>query len=168
MEVLAHVLLEGTSPIVTAMVAAAVLFFRDARAVLLTIGALLARSVVLFLKRLIKQPRPDPKTHKKSEGFPSSHATLLSFLSFMVSTRQWGLSPVAVVLVWIVCAVLVGVRVLHAYHSTIQVLAGVFLGCCLAFLWQWLVVAYLLAPTDALLKQMLDSAWNFTQGKRFM
>ena len=159
MQVLAQLLLEGTSPIVTVLAAAAVLYLRDGRAVLLVAGALIARSIVLALKRIIRQPRPDPNTHKKSEGFPSSHATLLSFFSFMLSTPQWGLSWSAVGAVWAVCGVLVGVRVLYAYHSTIQVLAGLFLGCTLAFLWEWLGVAFLLAPTDALVKQFVK---NFT------
>ncbi len=167
MELVAQVLLEGTSPIVTALAAAAVLYLHDGRAVLLVVGALIARAIVLSLKRLIKQPRPDPATHKKSEGFPSSHATLLSFFSFMLSTPQWGLPLVAVGAVWAACAVLVGVRVLYAYHSTVQVLAGVFLGCCLAFFWEWLVVAHLLAPTDLLVKQVVRDAWSLAQSKIF-
>jgi dolichyldiphosphatase len=169
-KLIADVLLDGTSFIVTALAGGAVLYFHDGKSMLLVVGALISRTIVISLKKIIKQPRPDP-TKKKSEGFPSrffsfgsvvpgsffffftscrsSHATLLSYFAFALSHARWSDSPLWRLFLAVACFVLVAVRVVHGYHSVGQVAAGLVLGVSLSATWNWISDAFLMTHANA-------------------
>lgn len=136
MQAITTLLLDGTSFVVTALASGAVVYFHDGKSLLLVVGALLSRSIVLCLKRVIKQPRPTV-TRKKSEGFPSSHATLLSYFAFALSHARWSQSTYWQLFLAVSVFVLVGVRVVHGYHTTGQVVAGLALGTTTSWLWNF-------------------------------
>lgn len=164
LDVISDVLLDGTSFIVTGLAGGAVLFFHDGKSLLLVVGALISRTIVISLKKVINQPRPDP-TKKKSEGFPSrcwgkslcfstykkrSHATLLSYFAFALSHARWSENWLWKLFLAVTCFVLVAVRVVHGYHSVGQVAAGLVLGVSLSMAWNWICDSYLMGTADAL------------------
>ncbi len=172
-QLLSDILLDGTAFIVTTLAGGALIYYHDGRSLLLIVGALLSRTIVISLKRIIKQPRPDP-TKKKSEGFPSrffldgfffvvvlsyscfSHATLLSYFAFALSYSRWSSSPWWRFFLAVSCFVLVAIRVVHGYHSVGQVAAGLVLGVSLSAIWNWLSDAYLMSSAD----QIASTAWQ--------
>lgn len=173
-QLLSDILLDGTAFIVTTLAGGALIYYHDGRSLLLIVGALLSRTIVISLKRIIKQPRPDP-TKKKSEGFPSrffldggfffvvvlsyscfSHATLLSYFAFALSYSRWSSSPLWRFFLAVSCFVLVAIRVVHGYHSVGQVAAGLVLGVSLSAIWNWLSDAYLMSSAD----QIASTAWQ--------
>lgn len=131
MQVVDYLVLDAVQHIVSAAAGGAILFYRDRDSVLLTVGALLSRSLVIFLKRLIAQPRPDPSL-KRSEGFPSSHATLLAYFATVLAHPPWLWSPLWLSLVLFV---LLAWRVKARLHSPAQIAAGVALGLALGHAW---------------------------------
>jgi membrane-associated phospholipid phosphatase len=146
---IAKVLLDGTSFIVSSLAAGAMVYFHDGKALLLICGALLCRTIVISLKRVIKQPRPD-LSKKKSEGFPSSHATLLSYFAVALAQAKWSDNTLWRLFLAVSCFILVAVRVQHSYHTSAQIAAGLLLGVSLSGLWSWVCNRYLTNHADVI------------------
>lgn len=130
-----------TKWVVVVSMSAIVLYRNDISSVLFALGSILNSILGKFLKRLIKQSRPDGAT-KCDPGMPSSHAISLSFISIAILVNvvkfshlnfSWSLAGALIVV--FLGAVASWWRIAAGYHTVSQVFAGWILGAFDAVIW---------------------------------
>lgn len=120
---------------------------RELQSLLVFVGVFCNEAVSTTLKKLVRQPRPSG-CHAldvcQSFGFPSSHASLMFFLTgyawMRLRTSTLSRAEACIMLLCAPAAALVAhSRVYLGYHTTDQVVAGAVLGTFHGVLWHGLV-----------------------------
>lgn len=135
--VVRDLILDHSKWIVVAATAVYVLVSRSGSSLSFVLGALGSMVVARVLKRAFNQPRPPEGAWKSTEGFPSSHATNLTFYYASIIAVHGPLSTVGLSAL-LSLIVLLSWRVKHGYHSTDQIAAGVALGFAITYGWKYL------------------------------
>ncbi|KAK1439158.1 hypothetical protein QVD17_04973 [Tagetes erecta] len=97
----------------------------------------------ITLKRILKQERPVSQVMSSGPGMPSSHAQTIFFtLVFVVMSmiERMGLNGTTTslgILLVMLGSYFSWLRILLGYHTTSQVIAGMFVGSNFAVLWFW-------------------------------
>mmetsp|Transcript_15948 Transcript_15948/g.65396 ORF Transcript_15948/g.65396 Transcript_15948/m.65396 type:complete len:243 (-) Transcript_15948:4237-4965(-) len=128
---------------------------RDASMIVYFIGALGISILVKTLKMIINESRPTDKK-KSSSGMPSSHATVLCFLSAYLALDIWNansLAPFASIGLLLMTAAGSIVRVVVGYHTWAQVAVGAALGSLGGVGWHRFAKAIALPALDSVATQ---------------
>lgn len=132
--------------LVSAMAAAALLYFRSFHACYIVLGGIQAAILAKILKHIIRQPRPAPSSktfvpQAKGYGMPSSHSQVVAYfgvylqLLLMASTQH----PLMILAAFVVlngfcCSVYLS-RVRLGNHTLSQVVVGGVIGALVATAW---------------------------------
>lgn len=142
--------LDKTNVTVTSLTALCIFYTRSAGIAYFSVGALACSFTVKGLKRLLRQPRPDPlhpKLKKKSYGMPSTHSAAITFYATYISLAAKLLPihptlpassltrtlPVALAIPWASSVIYSRIRLGH--HTWPQVSVGCACGVAFAGLW---------------------------------
>lgn len=123
------------------------MFRRELHILSLTLGQLLNDVICLWMKKWIKQPRPNTAVTllgRFDYGMPSQHSQFIFFCSaYLICCLIWRmtLGPVSRLTGMVVLAftsiIVAYSRVYLGYHSLVQVEAGAVLGSAFAIVWFW-------------------------------
>ncbi|KAA1468253.1 hypothetical protein DENSPDRAFT_794049 [Dentipellis sp. KUC8613] len=139
--------LDRTSFTVTALTAASLLYTRSAGIAYFCAGGVACSVTVKLLKRVLRQPRPEGRSQKRTYGMPSTHAATISYYGMYIPLACLYLPSHAslpahpsfrafVTLVAVPWASLIAVsRIWLGHHTWPQVLVGCSYGCLFALGW---------------------------------